>query len=202
VLVELGVVEQRYDAVKEVLDGAGTRDRGRPPQRRDVPEPAQLAAALPGARDGRPGRSIQASEDLPAPHAPRAEVRVIELRREHPRCGAETPRLRARPQGRRPGALPLEHLPDPPPAHCGPLAHDHGQDRAVPPHPSRRAALDEDLRLHRRGYSARSLTTSPPTTRSGLTRRSRWPHPSSGSAWPVRRRPRSPARARTSRRAM
>lgn len=68
-LVELGVVEQRYDAVKEVLDGGGTVTEVRGALRRDPPEPAQLAPAPPRARDGRPGRSLQATEELPAPDA-------------------------------------------------------------------------------------------------------------------------------------
>jgi transposase-like protein len=77
VLVELGVVEQRYDAVKEVLEGQGTVTEVA--ERFGVPEPAQLAPALPGARDGRPGRPVQATEELPAPRAGPRRLKVIEL---------------------------------------------------------------------------------------------------------------------------
>src|SRR6266542_953529 len=78
------------------------RDRGRRALRRDAPEPAQLASALPGAWDVRPRRPLQAPEELPAPHpralgdpGDRAPKRTSTL-------GTQTPRPRARPQGRRP----------------------------------------------------------------------------------------------------
>jgi hypothetical protein len=91
------------------------RDRGRRALRSDAPEPAQLASALPGAWDGRPRRPFQAPEELPAPH-PRAlgDPRDRAPKRTSP-LGAQTPRLRARPQRRRPGPVSLEHLPDPGP---------------------------------------------------------------------------------------
>ncbi len=86
-LVELGVMQQRYDAVKEVLDGAVT-----------VTEVAERIGVtrqslhnwlrryrergLAGLVD-RPKRPRSCPHRTPA----RAELSVIELRRDHPRWG-------------------------------------------------------------------------------------------------------------------
>jgi hypothetical protein len=106
VLVELGVVEQRYNAVKEVLDRQGTVTEVA--ERYGVTRQSlQLAPALPGAGDGRPRRSLQATEELPAPHAgPSRDPGNRAPKRASP-LGTETPGLRARPQATRPGALSL-----------------------------------------------------------------------------------------------
>ena len=72
VLVELGVVEQRYDAVKEVRDGGGTVTEV---AERYVVTRQSLHGWIRryrGAGDGRLGRSLQAAEDLPALERPPA----------------------------------------------------------------------------------------------------------------------------------
>lgn len=114
-LVELGIVEQRYDAVKEVLEKQGTvtevaerygvtrqslhnwlrryRERGiaglvdRSKRPRSCPQP-----------HARPGRD-------PRDRAPQEPSAV----------GTTEARVRPRPQGPRSGAVSLEHLPDPGP---------------------------------------------------------------------------------------
>ncbi len=68
-LVELGVVERRYDAVKEVLDGGGTVTEVAERYGVTRQNVHKLTPALPGAGHGRPGRPLQATEELPAPHA-------------------------------------------------------------------------------------------------------------------------------------
>ncbi len=95
-LVELGVVEQRYDVVKEVLERQGTVTEVAERHGRHASEPAQAAQSLPGARDRRPGRPHQAPEDLPAPHARPSRDQLISSEESTP---ARTQSPRACPQG-------------------------------------------------------------------------------------------------------
>jgi transposase-like protein len=87
VLVELGVVEQRYDAVKEVLDGGGT-----------VTEVAESYGVTRQSlhnwlrryhERGMAGLVDRSKRPRSCPHRTpaRAELKVIELRRDHPRWG-------------------------------------------------------------------------------------------------------------------
>jgi transposase InsO family protein len=90
VLVELGVVEQRYQVVREVLDGGATvtdvaRRHGVARQTVHVWLRRYAAAGLAGLVD-------VASKPQSCPHqmSPEVEVRVVELRREHPGWGPRT----------------------------------------------------------------------------------------------------------------
>ena len=86
-LVELGVVEQRYDAVKEVLDGGGTVTEV---ARRYGVTRQSLHNWLRRYRErGMAGLVDRSKRPRSCPHRTpaRSEIRVIELRREHPRWG-------------------------------------------------------------------------------------------------------------------
>jgi transposase InsO family protein len=89
VLVELGLVEQRYRAVCEVLDGATVTDvaRRNGVVRQTVHDWLRRYAAhgLAGLVDG-------SSKPQSCPHqmAPEVEARILELRREHPGWGPRT----------------------------------------------------------------------------------------------------------------
>jgi hypothetical protein len=133
VLVELGVVEQRYDAVKEVLERRGDDHGDRGALRGHPPEPAQLAPALPGAGDGRPGRPFQASEELSSSD-PRPSRAPGDRAPPGPSpLGTETARLRARTKRDRPGPLPLEHLPDPSPIRARRAQGPTAEEGRLPP---------------------------------------------------------------------
>jgi transposase-like protein len=87
VLVELGVVEQRYDAVKEVLDEGGAVTEVA--ERYGVTRQS-LHNWLSRYRErGMAGLVDRSKRPRSCPHRTpaRAEIRVIELRREHPRWG-------------------------------------------------------------------------------------------------------------------
>ncbi len=85
-LVELGLVEQRYQAVLEVLnDGATVSDVARNGvSRQTVHEWLRRYAAR-----GLPGLVDRPSKPLSCPHqmSPEVEARVMELRRAHPGWG-------------------------------------------------------------------------------------------------------------------
>ena len=86
-LVELGVVEQRYDAVKEVLEGQGTVTEV---ARRYGVTRQSLHNWLRRYRErGMAGLVDRSKRPRSCPHRTpaRSEIRVIELRREHPRWG-------------------------------------------------------------------------------------------------------------------
>jgi transposase InsO family protein len=90
VLVELGLVEQRYRAVREVIDDGATvtdvaRRHGVARQRVHVWLRRYAAQGLAGLVDVR-------SKPLSCPHqmSPEVEVRVVGLRREHPGWGSRT----------------------------------------------------------------------------------------------------------------
>ncbi len=84
VLIELGVVEQRHEAVLEVLGGL-PRHRGRPPLRGHAPDGAPLAAPLRGSRHRRPRRRLLAAGELPPPDA------AARSRRASSSCASSTP---------------------------------------------------------------------------------------------------------------
>ena len=89
-LVELGLVEQRYQAVLEVLnDGATVTDVARRfgVSRQTVHEWLRKYAA-----DGLGGLADRSSKPLSCPHqmAPELEARIVEMRRAHPGWGPRT----------------------------------------------------------------------------------------------------------------
>jgi len=89
-LVELGVVEQRYQAVLEVLnDGASVTDVAR---RYGVARQTVHEWLRRYARDGLGGLADRGSRPLSCPHqmAPVVEARVVEMRRAHPGWGPRT----------------------------------------------------------------------------------------------------------------
>jgi transposase-like protein len=87
VLVELGVVEQRYDAVKEVLDGGGTVTEVA--ERYSVTRQSLHNWLRRYRERGMAGLVDRSKRPRTCPHRTpaRSEIRVIELRREHPRWG-------------------------------------------------------------------------------------------------------------------
>jgi transposase-like protein len=90
VLVELGLVEQRLDAVKEVLEhGATVTDVAR---RYGVARQTVHEWLRRYAQHGLPGPIDSSSRPLSCPHqmAPAVEARIVELRREHPGWGPRT----------------------------------------------------------------------------------------------------------------
>ena len=88
-LMELGLVEQRYKAVCEVLDGATVVDvaRRNGVVRQTVHEWLRRYAA-----HGLAGLVDTSSKPQSCPHqmAPAVEARILELRREHPGWGPRT----------------------------------------------------------------------------------------------------------------
>ena len=85
-LVELGLVEQRYKAVLEVLEGADVTDVAR---RYGVARQTVHTWLRNYAARGLAGLVDGSSRPLSCPHhmAPEVEARIIELRREHPGWG-------------------------------------------------------------------------------------------------------------------
>ena len=89
-LVELGVVEQRYAAVLEVLnDGASVTDVAR---RAGVARQTVHVWLRRYASQGLGGLVDGSARPLSCPHqmAPELEARIVELRREHPGWGPRT----------------------------------------------------------------------------------------------------------------
>jgi transposase InsO family protein len=88
-LVELGVVEQRYQAVLEVLDGAKVTDVAR---RNGVARQTVHGWLNAYAARGLRGLADRSSKPLSCPHqmAPVLEARIVEMRREHPGWGSRT----------------------------------------------------------------------------------------------------------------
>jgi len=87
VLVELGVVQQRYDAVKEVLDGEGTVTEVA--ERYGVTRQSLHNWIRRYRERGMAGLVDRSKRPRSCPHRTpaRAELKVTELRREHPRWG-------------------------------------------------------------------------------------------------------------------
>jgi transposase len=90
VLVELNVVEQRYQAVLEVLnDGASVTDVAR---RHGVSRQTVHVWLRRYAADGLGGLADHSSKPLSCPHqmVPELEARIVEMRRAHPGWGPRT----------------------------------------------------------------------------------------------------------------
>lgn len=88
-LVELQLVEQRYQAVLEVLDGASVTDVAR---RFNIARQTLHAWLLTYATHGLAGLADKSSKPLSCPHqmAPEVEASIVEMRREHPDWGPRT----------------------------------------------------------------------------------------------------------------
>ena len=88
-LVELGVVEQRHQAVLEVLDGVSVTDVAR---RYGVARQTVHTWLRRYARDGLAGLVDRSSKPQSCPHQMPAvvEARVVELRQAHPGWGPRT----------------------------------------------------------------------------------------------------------------
>ncbi len=89
-LVELGLVEQRYQAVLAVLnDGALVTDVAR---RTGVSRQTVHEWLVRYANHGLAGLADSSSKPLSCPHqmSPQVEARIVELRREHPGWGPRT----------------------------------------------------------------------------------------------------------------
>jgi transposase InsO family protein len=89
VLVELGLVEQRYAAVREVLDAAAVTDVAR---RYGVARQTVHAWLRRYAAQGLAGLADRSSHPVRCPHqmAPEVEARIVALRRAHPGWGPRT----------------------------------------------------------------------------------------------------------------
>lgn len=88
-LVELGLVEQRYKAVLEVLEGADVVDVA---VRYGVARQTVHTWLRRYASKGLAGLVDGSSRPLSCPHqmGPEVEARIVELRREHPGWGPRT----------------------------------------------------------------------------------------------------------------
>jgi transposase-like protein len=88
-LVELRRVEQRYQAVLEVLEGAAVTDVAR---RFGVARQTVHVWVGLYARHGLPGLADKSSRALSCPYqmAPGVEARIVEMRRERPGWGPRT----------------------------------------------------------------------------------------------------------------
>jgi len=88
-LVELSMVEQRYEAVREVLDGATVTDVA---TRYGVDRRTLHRRLLRYASEGLGALLDHSSKPDRCPHqmAPEIEVRIVELRRGHPGWGPRT----------------------------------------------------------------------------------------------------------------
>jgi transposase InsO family protein len=88
-LVELRLVEQRYQAVLEVLDGASVTDVAR---RFGVARQTVHSWLSSYASHGLAGLTDKSSRPLSCPHqmSPQLEARIVEMRREHPGWGPRT----------------------------------------------------------------------------------------------------------------
>jgi transposase InsO family protein len=88
-LVELSMVEQRYDAVREVLDGATVKDTA---TRYGVDRRTLHRWLVRYATDGLAALADKSSKPDRCPHqmVPEVEARIVELRRSHPGWGPRT----------------------------------------------------------------------------------------------------------------
>jgi transposase len=101
VLVELSLVEQRYKAVMEVLDGASVTEVAK---RNGVSRQTVHAWLRRYATQGLGSLADQSSNPGHCPHqmAPKLEAKVLELRRAHPGWGPRTILGRLRDAGTEP----------------------------------------------------------------------------------------------------
>lgn len=88
-LVDLSMVEQRYDAVREVLDGASVKDTA---TRYGVDRRTLHRWLVRYASEGLAALADKSSKPDRCPHqiAPEIEARIVELRRSHPGWGPRT----------------------------------------------------------------------------------------------------------------
>ena len=88
-LVDLSMVEQRYDAVKEVLDGATVKDTA---TRYGIDRRTLHRWLVRYANDGLAALADKSSKPDRCPHqmAPEIEARIVEMRRSHPGWGPRT----------------------------------------------------------------------------------------------------------------
>jgi transposase InsO family protein len=88
-LVDLSMVEQRYDAVREVLDGATVKDTA---TRYGVDRRTLHRWLVRYATEGLAALADKSSKPDRCPHqmAPEIEARIVELRRSHPGWGPRT----------------------------------------------------------------------------------------------------------------
>ena len=88
-LVDLSMVEQRYDAVREVLDGATVKDTA---TRYGVDRRTLHRWLVRYATEGLAALADKSSKPDRCPHqmAPEIEARIVELRRAHPGWGPRT----------------------------------------------------------------------------------------------------------------
>lgn len=88
-LVELRLVEQRYQAVLEVFDGASVADVA---GRFGVTRQTVHGWLRRYASEGLAGLADHSSRPLSCPHqmAPQVEARIVEMRRQHPSWGPRT----------------------------------------------------------------------------------------------------------------
>ena len=88
-LIELRLVEQRYQAVHEVLEGASVTDVAR---RFEVARQTVHVWLRRSAAHGLAGLADASSKPQPCPHqmAPATEARIVEMRIEHPDWGPRT----------------------------------------------------------------------------------------------------------------
>jgi len=98
VLVELKLVEQRYRAVIDVLDGMSVTDVAR---RNGVSRQSVHAWLRGYANGGMAALADKSSKPEHCPHqmAPVVEARVVELRRSHPRWGPRSIRTHLAQEG-------------------------------------------------------------------------------------------------------
>jgi len=88
-LVDLSMVEQRYDAVREVLDGASVKDTA---TRYGIDRRTLHRWLVRYATDGLAALADKSSKPDRCPHqmAPEIEARIVEMRRSHPGWGPRT----------------------------------------------------------------------------------------------------------------
>ena len=86
VLVELGLVEQRYAAVREVVDDAATLTGFAVTTGWRVRRCTRGCVAMP-RRAGRVGGRVESAGDVSASDAPAGRGRIVELRGAHPGWG-------------------------------------------------------------------------------------------------------------------
>ena len=88
-LVDLSMVEQRYDAVREVLDGATVKDTA---TRYGIDRRTLHRWLLRYANDGLGALAERSSKPDRCPHqmSPEVEARIVEMRRNHPGWGPRT----------------------------------------------------------------------------------------------------------------
>ena len=88
-LVELSMVEQRYDAVREVLDGATVSDVA---TRYGIDRRTVHRWLVRYANEGLAALADKSSRPDRCPHqiAPELEARIVEMRRSHPSWGPRT----------------------------------------------------------------------------------------------------------------